>query len=96
MQQENTMYVTLECPNTIFQIYIHDECEKSKFDIFMNNIRYIEHLKVKDIYEWCNHQRFSYKTHFNYNRRVPVWRNMKAYFTYFRQKTKNQPNFQPV
>lgn len=96
MQQEEIMCFTLECPNTIFDIYIRNERERSKFEIFMNNIRFVRHLKVNDIYDWCNHQKMDYHTHFNYNRRIPVWRNMGAYCKYFKQKTKNQPGFQPV
>lgn len=96
MREDGEGYVTLECPNTVFYIFIQNEVEGAKLEIFMNNIRFMNQLKLNDIYNWCNNQKISYETHFKYNRRIPLWRNMKAYLNYYKQKTKYQPGYQPV
>lgn len=86
----------IECPNTVFHIYIHSEDEYSKIETFMNNIRTVKHLGLNDIYTWCNRQQMRYDTRFNYCRNSSVWKNMKAYVCYYRQKSKYQLNYQPV
>ena len=34
----------IECPNTIFHLYVNDEFEMSKIETFMNNIRTVKSL----------------------------------------------------
>ena len=96
MRHEDEKHIMIECPNTILYIYIHNEDEYSKIAIFMNNIRHVEHFGLTDIYTWCNRQQMMYETHFNYRRDFSVWKNMKSYVTYYRQKSKYQLNYQPV
>ena len=48
--------ILIECPNTIFHLYIKSEQDLSKIETFMNNIRTIERLGLNDIYTWCNRQ----------------------------------------
>lgn len=81
----------IECPNTIFHIYISNERELSKVEIFMGNVRSIKHLGLNDIYSWCNRQGIVYDTEFNYHKDFSLWRNLKLYFGYSRQKMKYQP-----
>lgn len=88
--------VLIECPNTIFQIYVSDERELSKLEIFMGNIRSVKHLGINDIYNWCNRQGIAYDTRFNYHKDFSVWKNIKSYFKYSSQKMKYQIGFSLV
>ena len=40
MKKHGGMPICIECPNTIFHLYVKDETELSKLEIFMENIRY--------------------------------------------------------
>lgn len=87
---ESAGQIMIECPNTIFHIYVHDEQELSKIEIFMGNIRTVKHLGINDIYNWCNRQGVLYYTQFNYHKDFSLWKNLKSYFLYSRQKMKYQ------
>ena len=52
MEKEFLGQILIECPNTIFQVYIKDESELSQIEIFMNNIKHIKGISVNDIYNW--------------------------------------------
>lgn len=80
----------IECPNTIFHLYVNDEIELSKIEIFMNNIRTVKQLGLTDIYNWCNRQGIAYDTRFNYHKGVSLWKNLQSYMLYTRQKVKYQ------
>ena len=92
---ESAGQIIIECPNTIFHIYVHDEQELSKIEIFMGNIRTVKHLGINDIYNWCNRQGVLYHTQFNYHKDFSLWKNLKSYFLYSRQNMKYQigPSF---
>lgn len=85
--------VLIECPNTIFHLYVDDENDMSKIEIFMNNIRRVKRLSLNDIYHWCNCQGIAYETRFNYHKDFSLWRNMRSYMQYFRHKRKYQVSF---
>lgn len=78
----------IECPNTIFSLYVKNELEISKIEIFMGNIRTVKNLGINDIYNWCNRQGIAYDTRFNYHKDFTIWKNIKLYFKYFKQKRK--------
>lgn len=80
----------IECPNTIFHLYIHNERELSKIETFMRNIKTVKRLGLNDIYTWCNRQGIQYDTKFNYHKDFSIWMNMKSYLLYSRQKMKYQ------
>ena len=82
--------VLIECPNTIFQIYVKNEQELSKLEIFMGNIRSVKNLGINDIYNWCNRQGIAYDTKFNYHKDFSLWKNVKSYMKYSMQKMKYQ------
>ena len=86
----NSGQVLIECPNTIFQILVHNEHELTKLEIFMGNIKTVKHLSIKDIYNWCNRQGFSYRTRFNDRKEFSLWKNVKSYFNYSSVKMKYQ------
>ncbi len=88
--------IMIECPNTIFYLYVNDETEMSKIEIFMNNIRTVKRLALTDIYNWCNRQGISYDTGFNYHKDFSLWKNACSYMNYFRQKRKYQFGFGTV
>lgn len=96
MKYFNADPIMIECPNTIFRIYIHNEDELSKVSIFMRNICNVNQLGLKDIYNWCNRQKIAYDTRFNYQKGSSIWKNMKSYIYYFRQKSKYQLDLQTV
>ena len=87
---EHAGQIMIECPNTIFHIYVNNEHELSKIEVFMGNIRTVRHLGINDIYNWCNRQGISYSTQFNYHKDFSLWKNLKSYFLYSRQKMKYQ------
>lgn len=80
--------ILIECPNTIFQLYVKDENEVTKIEIFMNNLKSVKKIGLRDIYTWCNRQGIDYDVHFNYHKEIPLWKNAKSYFNYFSQKYK--------
>ena len=88
--------ITIECPNTIFHLFIRTENEMSKLEIFMRNLRKVERLDLIDIYQWCNRQKILYDTAFRYRRDSSVWRNLRAYMHYSSQKMKYMVRFGTV
>lgn len=88
--------IMIECPNTIFYLYVADENEMSKIEIFMSNIATIKKLGLTDIYHWCNRQKIAYDTEFNYHKDFSLWKNVRSYLQYFRQKHKYQVGFGTV
>lgn len=96
MEQAEGRYIMLECPNTIFHIYVQNEEEGSKVELFLRNMQNIEHLGLNDIYNWCNRQKIKYDTQFNYHKGLPFWVNIKSYVYYYRQKSKYQLRYQTV
>ncbi len=85
--------IVIECPNTIFHLYVSNQDEISKVDIFMRNIRHVNRIGINDIYNWCNRQKIAYKTSFHYRKESSVWRNMQSYINYSKQKLKYQVGF---
>ena len=85
--------ITIECPNTIFHLYIRTDNEMSKLEIFMRNLRTVERLELIDIYQWCNRQRILYDTAFHYRRDNSLWKNMRSYLHYSSQKMKYKVRF---
>ncbi len=85
--------IMIECPTTIFYLYVKSENEMSKIEIFMNNISTVKRLGLIDIYCWCNRQNITYDTGFNYHKDFSLWKNVKSYLQYFRQKHKYQVGF---
>lgn len=85
--------VRIECPNTIFHLYVKSESEMAKLEIFMGNIRFMEKLGLTDIYNWCNRQRIEYDTKFNYHKEFTLWNTIRDYVRYSRQKMKYQLGF---
>ncbi len=89
MREEwHAQQITIECPNTIFSLYIRSEWEMSKLEIFMNNIRKVEKLELNDIYLWCNRQKIAYDTAFHYRKDTSLWNNIRSYLHYSSQKMK--------
>ena len=84
----NPGQILIECPNTIFSLYVKNELELSKIEIFMGNIRKVKNLGINDIYNWCNRQGIDYDTKFNYHKDLNLWKNLKLYFKYFKHKRK--------
>lgn len=80
--------IVIECPSTIFHLYVNNQEEISKIDIFMRNIRSVKRLGINDIYNWCNRQNIAYKTTFHYHKESSIWHNMQSYYHYSRQKLK--------
>lgn len=89
-EQKRAQQITIECPNTIFSLYIRSEQEMTKLEIFMNNLRTVQHLELNDIYQWCNRQGILYDTSFHYRRDTSLWKNARSYVHYSSQKIKYQ------
>lgn len=88
MRNANRGQIVIECPNTIFHLYVESAEELSKVQVFMNNIRHVNSLGVNDIYNWCNRQKVEYRTSFNYDNRLTWTKMIKSYIFYFRHKIK--------
>lgn len=95
MKYNNRGQIVIECPNTIFQLYIDSEEEFSKIQVFMNNLRHVDSLGVNDIYNWCNRQCIDYSTSFNYGKSKgrAITDIIRAYFLYCRHKIKYRSNY---
>ena len=72
--------ILIECPNTIFSLYVANENELSKIEIFMNNIRTVKKVGLNDIYNWCNRQGIAYDTRFNYHKDFSLWTMPRLYW----------------
>ena len=88
MEKGRRGQILIECPNTIFQLYVSDENELTKIEIFMNNLRTVRKVGLKDIYTWCNRHGISYDVRFNYHKDISLWKNLTSYWNYFSQKRK--------
>ena len=76
MKNIEEQQIIIECPNTIFHLYIDSEDELSKVDS----------ISLHDIYNWCNRQHVQYTTTFNYDSKMTLTEMIKSYIFYFRQK----------
>ena len=65
MKNIEEQQIIIECPNTIFHLYIDSEDELSKVKVFMNNMKNVDSISLHDIYNWCNRQHVQYTTTFN-------------------------------
>lgn len=86
----------LECPNTIFYLCISTEREMGKLELFMKNIKNVRCLGTDDIYNWCNRQKITYQTKYNYHKELSFFRNLRYYLKYTRQKMKYQTGIRIV
>lgn len=86
MRNIEEQQIIIECPNTIFHLYIDSEDELSKVKVFMNNMKHVDSLSLHDIYNWCNRQNVQYTTTFNYDSKMTWTEMIKSYIFYFRQK----------
>lgn len=86
MRRKMTYEVRLLCASTVFHIYLHDENEASKLDMFLANIGAAQSLALQDLYNWCNRQKMHYNTKFCYNPRASLMENARFFLHYFYQK----------
>lgn len=86
MKNIEEQQIIIECPNTIFHLYIDSEDELSKVKVFMNNMKNVDSISLHDIYNWCNRQHVQYTTTFNYDSKMTLTEMIKSYIFYFRQK----------
>ena len=93
MKNIEEQQIIIECPNTIFHLYIESEDELSKVKVFMNNMKHVDSISLHDIYNWCNRQGISYDTRFNYNKELSIGKTIEAYCHYQRQKMKYKVGF---
>lgn len=96
MEKDFSGQVLIECPNTIFCLYVCSEEELSRIDIFMNNIRSMKSIGLNDIYNWCNRQGIAYDTRFNFHKDFSAGRTLYAFINYWKQKIKYQWHLLPV
>ena len=61
MKNIGEQQIIIECPNTIFHLYIDSEDELSKVKVFMNNMKNVDSISLHDIYNWCNLYLMKYK-----------------------------------
>ena len=73
MSQKNGM-IQIQCINTIFRLFVQNEDEMTKVEIFVNNIRTMKGISLTDI--------------FNYHKELSAWRNFCMFIHYYRQKQK--------
>lgn len=88
--------ILIECPSTIFQLYVKNEDELSKIQIFMRNIQSLRGMELKDIYNWCIRQGIAFDTRFNYRKGLTPGKTLCAFLKYFRLKLKYKRHLLPV
>ena len=49
MKNIEEQQIIIECPNTIFHLYIDSEDELSKVKVFMNNMKNVDSISLHDI-----------------------------------------------
>ena len=76
MKNIEEQQIIIECPNTIFHLYIDSEDELSKVKVFMNNMKNVDSIR----------QHVQYTTTFNYDSKMTLTEMIKSYIFYFRQK----------
>ena len=81
MKNIEEQQIIIECPNTIFHLYIDSEDELSKVKVFMNNMKNVDSISLHDIYNWCNRQHVQYTTTFNYDSKMTLTEMIKSYTT---------------
>ena len=47
MKNIGEQQIIIECPNTIFHLYIDSEDELSKVKVFMNNIKHVDSISLQ-------------------------------------------------
>ena len=52
MKNIEEQQIIIECPNTIFHLYIDSEDELLKVKAFMNNMKHVDSRSLHDIYNW--------------------------------------------
>lgn len=78
--------ILIECPNTIFHLYVTSEDELSKIEIFMKNIQSVKKMGLNDIYNWCNRQGIVYDTKFNFPKNATLEKIVRSFVNYIRLK----------
>ena len=63
MKNIEEQQIIIECPNTIFHLYIDSEDELLKVKAFMNNMKHVDSISLHDIYNWCNRHMCSTRRH---------------------------------
>lgn len=96
MEKDFGGQVLIECPNTIFCLYVYNDAELSKIEIFMNNLRTMKKIGLNDIYNWCNRQGIRYSTKFNFHKELTLGKTLRAFLNYTKQKIKYQWHLIPV
>ncbi|MBQ8627310.1 MAG: hypothetical protein IJ419_14280 [Agathobacter sp.] len=96
MKREYEGQVLIECPNTIFQLYVNNEDELSKIEVFMKNIQSVRKMGLNDIYNWCNRQGIAYDTRFNFHKEFTLGRTLRAFLDYYKLKMKYQRRLLPA
>lgn len=82
--------ILIECPNTIFQLYVRNEDELSKIQVFMKNIQSVRKMELNDIYNWCNRQRIAYETRFNFRKGLTPDKTLRDFVKYIKIKRKHK------
>ena len=96
MKKEYEGQVLIECPNTIFQLYVSNADLLSKIYIFMRNIQSVKKMGIGDIYNWCNRQGIAYDTRFNFHKDFTLDKTLRAFLDYYMRKRKYQRRLRPV
>ena len=63
MKNIEEQQIIIECPNTIFHLYIDSEDELSKVKVFMNNMKNVDSISLHDIYNWSTDSMCSTRRH---------------------------------
>lgn len=88
--------VLIECPSTIFQLYVKNEDELSKIELFMKNIQSVKKMGLQDIYNWCNRQGIAYDTRFRFRKGLTLGKTIRAFLYHYKLKLKYQRRPLPV
>jgi len=96
MEKDFGGLVLIECPNTIFHLYVDSEEELSKIEVFMNNMKNLNRVGLNDIYNWCNRQGILYDTKFNFHKDFTFGKTLHSFVHYIKVKLIYQLHLLPA
>lgn len=88
--------ILIECPSSLFLLYVKDETEASKIQTFMKNIQSVNKMELRDIHTWCNRQGIDYATKFRFHKEFTLDRTLRAFLRFFKLKMKYEWHLLPV
>ncbi len=96
MKKSYVGQILIECPSSLFLLYVKNETEVSKIQTFMKNMSSVSKMELRDIHTWCNRQGIDYVTKFLLRKEFTFDRTLRAFLRFFKLKIKYEWHLLPV